>query len=123
MTPEVTAADRARAEALLERLYCHSHVEAAVILAATLATVRADGRAAWVELEDCRSYVAEIAQGVSHYPHDDGEPCVRCERDTLQARVAALEAALREIAALPADTTWPEIERICREAHAPDALS
>lgn len=44
------------------------------------------------ELEDCRSYVAECAQGISHYPHDPDEPCVRCERDAW--KTAVLDAAV-----------------------------
>jgi len=100
--PEGTAADRALAQAIVRDGcgYCGRSTECQLCehtIATALATARAEGRAAWVELEDCRSYVAEIAQGVSHYPHDDGEPCVRCEHDTLQARVAALEAALRAL--------------------------
>ena len=58
---------------------------------------RAD--AAWTELEDCRSYVAEIAQGVSHYPHDADEPCVRCERDALKLATTPTDAAFRLVEA------------------------
>jgi hypothetical protein len=42
------------------------------------------------ELEDARNYAAEIAQGISHYPHGPGEPCVRCERDGLLAHLRDL---------------------------------
>jgi len=44
------------------------------------------------ERDDARQYVAEIAQGMSHYPHDADEPCVRCQRDLLAALLAALRA-------------------------------
>ena len=41
------------------------------------------------QLTDARSYVAEVAAGITHYPHAEGEPCVRCERD--EARDVAVE--------------------------------
>jgi len=47
-----------------------------------------------VELRQAESYAAEIAQGVSHYPHKDGEPCVRCEAE---ARVRTLEEVLPDL--------------------------
>lgn len=39
------------------------------------------------EVEDARSYAAEIAQGVSHYPHEEAEPCVRCRAERAEAEV------------------------------------
>lgn len=41
------------------------------------------------ELELAGNYAAEIAQGVTHYPHEIGEPCVRC--DSEQALAEAVE--------------------------------
>ena len=41
------------------------------------------------ERDEARNYAAEIAQGVCHYPHDENEPCVRCERDEARAKLAA----------------------------------
>jgi methylphosphotriester-DNA--protein-cysteine methyltransferase len=86
---------------------------------------RAD--AAWTELEDCRSYVAEIAQGVSHYPHDAGEPCVRCERDALKlattptdADVEAVVKALEEMLAL-IDEGWL-VRNTTNDGHFPSYL-
>jgi len=35
------------------------------------------------KVRDARNYVAEIAQGVSHYPHTSVDVCVQCERDRL----------------------------------------
>jgi len=42
------------------------------------------------KLEDARSYVAEVAQGISHYPHADGEPCVRCGLEEAEESIRAL---------------------------------
>lgn len=42
------------------------------------------------ELEDARNYVAEIAQGISHYPHKETEPCVRCDRDKMRIELLRL---------------------------------
>lgn len=33
------------------------------------------------EVEDARNCAAEIAQGVSHYPHDENYQCVRCQSE------------------------------------------
>jgi len=39
------------------------------------------------ERDDARDYVADIAAGVAHYPHEEDGACVRCERDRLLAQV------------------------------------
>lgn len=54
------------------------------------AQAEADIRSALEEVEDARSYAAEIAQGVSHYPHEEAEPCVRCRAEKAEAEVARL---------------------------------
>lgn len=41
-------------------------------------------KAAKEELLDALSHVAEVAQGVTHYTHDEKGYCVRCHRDTMQ---------------------------------------
>jgi hypothetical protein len=41
------------------------------------------------ERDDARQYVAEVAQGASHYPHDEGDVCVRCDNDRLRAAIRA----------------------------------
>ena len=53
-----------------------------------------DIRSALEEVEDARSYAAEIAQGVSHYPHEEAEPCVRCRAEKAEAEVERLREAL-----------------------------
>ena len=60
------------------------------------AQAEADIRSALEEVEDARSYAAEIAQGVSHYPHEEAEPCVRCRAERAEAEVERLREALRE---------------------------
>lgn len=55
------------------------------------AQAEADIRSALEEVEDARSYAAEIAQGVSHYPHEEAEPCVRCRAERAEAEVGALQ--------------------------------
>ena len=66
-------------------------------------------RALTAARDDARTLTAEVSQGVTHLPHADGEPCVRCERDALRdelrttvnddaallARVASVVAAAR----------------------------
>lgn len=47
--------------------------------------------AAVAERDDARNHTAEVALGASHYPHEEGQPCVRCERDALRERLAAAE--------------------------------
>lgn len=33
------------------------------------------------ELTDAKNYAAEISQGITHCPHEEGEPCMRCEAE------------------------------------------
>lgn len=58
------------------------------------AQAEADIRSALEEVEDARSYAAEIAQGVSHYPHEEAEPCVRCRAERAEAEVARLQGSI-----------------------------
>ena len=60
---------------------------------ATVAKMQESLDAAIREKDDARSYAAEIAQGVTHYPHGDGEPCVRCERDEMRQERDKMKAA------------------------------
>jgi len=49
-----------------------------------------DRAATQAKLEDARSYAAEIAQGVTHYPHGEGEPCIRCEMEKADRKIKEL---------------------------------
>ena len=60
------------------------------------AQAEADIRSALEEVEDARSYAAEIAQGVSHYPHEEADPCVRCRAERAEAEVVRLRKALED---------------------------
>ena len=59
------------------------------------------------ERDDARSYAAEIAQGVSHYTHDESNPCIRCERDKFAATVERIKPWIEE-----AETYTPILSHI-----------
>src|SRR5260370_31885203 len=59
------------------------------------------------EHQDARSYVAEIAQGISHYPHDEDGPCVRCNLEKERAMVKSLEMRSKSIS--PDDKEFKEL--------------
>lgn len=83
------------------------------------AQAEADIRSALEEVEDARSYAAEIAQGVSHYPHEEAEPCVRCRAERAEAKLAVCVEALRECQRVfdhPAFTDRAGIGDVCRAA-------
>ena len=69
------------------------------------------------EVEDARSYAAEIAQGVSHYPHEEAEPCVRCRAERAEAEVARLQGSIASYQAAAHNyvNEHAEVERL-REA-------
>lgn len=66
--------------------------------------------AAEKELLDARSYVAEVALGGTHYQHDEGQPCVRCDRDALESSLKAAKEAIQTALNLMAQvrTSSPE---------------
>ena len=66
------------------------------------------------QLVDAKNYAAEIAQGVSHYPHGEEEPCVRCAKEKAEADAAALRAALNEIVRVEAG--WALTVEIAKKA-------
>lgn len=49
------------------------------------------------ELTNQRDYTAAVACGIEHLPHDHGEPCLRCERDDLRARLEDARVILDKI--------------------------
>lgn len=73
------------------------------------------------ELNETQSLVAEITHGITHSPYCcESLPCMRCERDTLRARVAELEAVILSIIATAED--WQNAEFDDEEEAAMEAL-
>jgi len=73
-------------------------------------------------LEDSRSYVAEVAQGISHLPHAEGAPCVKCRLEEAEA-----EARLFVDVAGANHAAWvkarAEIERLSKRITEVQALA
>lgn len=67
---------------------------------------------------------ARIAQGIEHYDHAEGEPCVRCERDRLREEAKVADALIAErdrvLSALADDLR--EIARACPCGARPETL-